>query len=557
MTRRMRITVVGGGAAGLWAARRFRDLMGGEVDVELFDDRPSEEGLGIVLESSFVRSLDRAVPGTADGIRAAACSWDRVTVRTGGREVSAGGHHIHGLARGRLRAVLRASARSAGVTVREGRRPRGEETLSCDLVVAADGAGSTIRQSLADRLGTRTRLSRTGYLWASVRSALVRPGFLVVPAGSGRLVGHTYPFRPDRHTMVVEGPEELLRATGLWSSRGAELADRLTALFRPEAPDLRFDVPRRGFRHFRTVSNERWSAGRTVLAGDAAHTTHFSIGSGTALAIEDAEALAGHLAAAPSLSQALHDYQSERAEALRSIRLDAEASEEWFAGIGHAAGTEPHQLMFALRTRRDITSYAGLLRRDPDFVREVMRRLSAGTDSAAERPSALPLLLSGSLPPTGRILAEERRPGLPRGVTTLVDAQRATGIRAGEPVALLADDQELMENGTLRRVGGRLPRGLRLAGAARPGTGADDARWDFLAVPASPGPRVMATRSALSWREASGKPVGLLAPAVSADEADTLIAAGRIDFAIRAAGGPEARASLAPVEERDGTCHAS
>ncbi|MEE1752755.1 FAD-dependent monooxygenase [Streptomyces sp. SP18CS02] len=557
MTRRMRVTVVGGGAAGLWAARRFRDLMNGEVDVELFDDQPSEEGLGIVLESSFVSFLDRTVPGTGDDIRATACSWDRVTVRTGGREVSAGGHHIHGLARGRLRAILRERVRSAGVTVREGRRLRREETVAADLVVAADGAGSTFRQALAGRLGTRIRPSRTGYLWASVRSALVRPGFLLVPAGSGQLVGHTYPFGPGRHTMVVEGPEELLRATGLWPSAGPQLADRLTALFRSEVPDLRFDVPRRGFRRFRTVSNEHWSAGRTVLAGDAAHTTHFSIGSGTALAIEDAEALARHLAGAPSLDQALRGYQSERAEALGGIRLDAEASEEWFAGIGHAAAADPYLLMFALRTRRDITSYAGLLRRDPGFVREVMRRLAAGTDGAAERPSALPLRLSDGLSPTGRILAERQEPGLPRGVTTLVDTAQDTGTGSGVPVALLADGEELMENGALRRPGRRLPLGLRLTGTARPGPGPDTARWDFLAVPAGPGPRVLATRAALSRREASGKPVGLLAPRMSRDEADTLIAAGRVDFVIRATGEPEAGGTLSPAEERDSTCHAS
>lgn len=533
MARPLRVAVLGDGPAGLWVARRLTDLLGSDASVVLHGDLNRADGLGIVLEHSFVSSLNNQVPAIGSKIIASATGWDRVTVRVDGRQISASGHRIHGIDRGRLLRILRAAATDAGVLIRSGRYTARDVPENVDLLIVAEGAGSTVRTALSDAFGTRIRPSPTWHVWASTRCGEVRPGFVFLRTFAGCLVAHTYPFEQDRSTMVVEGTPATIRRLGLADVSGQRLGRRLTELFRTEVPGIRFDPVRQGFRAFRSVTNQRWFVDRTVLIGDAAHVTHFSIGSGTTLAIEDGEALAEELVAAPSLPEALRSYQERRAVLVESMQLDARASEEWFATAEQHVDQDPYLLMFALRTRRDLTSYAGLCRRDPDFLREVVRAMTTGqatTGQGFAHPSELPLRLAGGAVLPCRVLLTRTDRGLPAGSVGLSavphGALNAVLVSGGAVAGQHAEE--------VRQRRGGLPVGIFLPDTdARGLPDAEIGSWDFVVTTIAAGqPRVLASATAARWRNEMGCVVGVDGSALARDELETLIAGGRIDFAV-------------------------
>jgi anthraniloyl-CoA monooxygenase len=486
-------------------------LLGSQVSVAVHGRPESGGGLGIVLERSFLASLD-AVPGLGEQLVSSTMTWNRVTVRSRGDEVSAGGHQIHGVDRGRLLALLRTAVEQAGVPIHT--EPC---TATPDLVVGADGVGSPTRTAAIRSFGTWVHRASTWHAWTSARGGDVKPGFVFLETRAGCLVAHTYPFEQDRVTMVVEAMPQTIRELGLAGRSPAQLADRLTTLFRDETGGAEFDPVGRGFEPFNSVTNRNWFSGNTVLAGDAAHTTHFSIGSGTMLAIDDGETLAQALASAPTLPGALKSYQEQRSGLIESMQSDAAASQEWFATAGRHVRQDVRLLMFALRSRRDFTSYGSLRQRDPEFIRGVMAAMT-NASAGPDHPSQLPLRLRDGTVLPGRLVVTAGDHRLPPGVTGL-----ATG--HGQPLIAV-----LVRHGTQPGVVRGLPVGLMVEPAEPdPPPG----RWDFLVTTLTPDlPRVLASARAAQWRHETGAAVGIVGSGVPRDEIETLIASGRIDFAV-------------------------
>jgi anthraniloyl-CoA monooxygenase len=358
----VRITCVGGGPAGLYTAISVK-LRNPAYDVVVLERNPPgvTQGWGVVFWDDLLDALHRNDPPSARALRGAAVVWDGQMLRVGDhRPVYLGGSG-YAVGRNALLAILAARARALGVDVRFGCLVDPDHLasdLAADLVVAADGAGSRVRQDRADAFGTEVVAGRHKYIWLGTSCLFPTFTFGFVETAAGWLWCHAYQFDASTSTFIVECPVSTWAGLGL---DRMEPGDCLRVLESAFAGQLRghelMAVPggsqSASWLNFRRVSNRRWSDGNVVLVGDAAHTTHFAIGSGTALAMLDAISLAGHVDAGPDLATALRGYEDERRAALRPLVQEADRSTAWFEqSVGRLPGQDDVQLAWSLWQRR-------------------------------------------------------------------------------------------------------------------------------------------------------------------------------------------------------------
>ncbi|MCT2590782.1 bifunctional salicylyl-CoA 5-hydroxylase/oxidoreductase [Streptomyces sp. N2-109] len=380
-----RVAVIGGGPGGLYAAVLLKRLAPAR-DITVFERNGPEEtfGFGVVLSDETLGGIEHADPAVYTALGAEFVHWDDIDITHRGRTLTSGGHGFSALGRRQLLAVLHDRCRTLGVRLRFRTEAPPAALLAADydLVIAADGVHSTTRTAHAEAF--RPRITRHGcrYIWLAAGFALDSFRFEIAETPHGIAQLHAYPYAGDASTVIVEMREEVWRAAGLDRLDEAASAAHCAALF-PHTLDGR---PLRGndsqWTAFRTVVNERWSHGNTVLIGDAAHTAHFSIGSGTKLAVEDALALAACLEEHPDVPSALAAYEAERRPVVRSTQRAARASLEWFEDLAVYADQPPYQFAFNLLTRSRRVTHDNLRLRDPGFV--------SGVERAAGVPEGTP-----------------------------------------------------------------------------------------------------------------------------------------------------------------------
>ncbi|MGW5276752.1 FAD-dependent monooxygenase [Streptomyces sp. NPDC004044] len=482
------VAVVGGGPAGAFCALELARLLP-DTAIELYDREDRGPGAGIVLTDEFAERIRAVHPEVLRLPESAYASWDETITVIDGERIPSGAFGMSGISRQVFHEHVRALA-AQNANVRLIRRTVTKLPEQADLVVLADGAGSELRRERADRFGTSVSPGRTRYLWMSTPSVL-EPCFLLKDLGPGPLVVHAYPHAADESTFIVEADPDTLSALGLLDLPAAEAELRLAALFRSELGGAPLTARTAGWQPFRTVVNRRWSDGRTVLAGDAAHTVHFSTGSGTVLAIDDALCLARCIAGHDDPLQAAAEYESIRRPVAEQTQAEAAESTAWFEQLCRGERLEGHQTVFALRSRRAVNTFSRLRERDPEFVARTVARL-AGHPTDAE-PVDVPLTV-GRVRLDHRLVELERRDG--RCVLRGADGTRAVG--------LVVD---------------------RVPDRPLPGI-------DFLAVQARPeGGRVTRSAPAARIRSEVALPIALLVDEeLPRDEVNTLIAAARTDL---------------------------
>lgn len=482
------VAVVGAGPAGAFCALELARLLP-DTAIELYDRDDRGPGAGIVLTDEFAERLRADHPDALRLPESAYASWDKTVTMIDGERIESGAFGMSGIFRQAFHAHVRELA-ARNANVRLIRRTVTSLPQQADLVVLADGAGSELRRERADRFGTFVCAGRTRYLWMSTPSVL-EPCFLLKDLGPGPLVVHAYPHAADESTFIVEADPDTVSALGLLDLPAAEAELRLAALFRSELGGAPLKARTARWQPFRTVVNRHWSDGRTVLAGDAAHTVHFSTGSGTALAIDDALCLARCIAGHDDPLQAVAAYESVRRPVAEQAQAEAAESTAWFEQLCRGGRLEGHQTVFALRSRRAMNTYSRLRERDPEFVARTVARL-AGRPTDAE-PVDVPLTV-GRVRLDHRLVTVERSDG--RCVLRGADGTRAVGLLVDR-----APDRPL------------------------PGI-------DFLAVKARPeGGRVTRSAAAARIRSAAALPIALLVDEeLPRDEANTLIASARTDL---------------------------
>ncbi len=371
-----RIAIVGGGTGGLYAAALLKRLdPAREITVWERNAPDDTFGFGVVLSDETLGGIEHADPLVYEALQKDFVRWDDIDIVHRGQQHTSGGHGFAALGRRRLLQILHERCRTLGVELRfRSEAPHPDELArSHDLVVAADGVRSTIRDTYAADFRPRVTAHRCRYIWLAADLAFDAFRFEIAETEHGVMQLHAYPFAPDASTVIVEMREEVWRSAGFADLDEAGSVERCAKIFAEALGGRPLRSNKSAWTTFRTVTNEHWSRGNVVLLGDAAHTAHFSIGSGTKLAVEDALALAACLEEQPSLDKALAAYEEERRPVVASTQRAARASLEWFENLGLYLDQPPRQFAFNLLTRSRRVTHDNLRLRDARFTGSVER----------------------------------------------------------------------------------------------------------------------------------------------------------------------------------------
>ncbi|MFM1991103.1 MAG: hypothetical protein RJA99_4060 [Pseudomonadota bacterium] len=377
----MRIDVIGGGPAGLYSAILLKKRFP-EAAIEVTErNRPDDTfGFGIVLSDETLGNLERADPPSRRAIEAGFAYWDDIHVQYQGTVRRSGGHGFSGIGRLALLKILQDRAEELGIPVRYQTEDRGLAAhAGADLVIAADGINSAVRAAHVEHFGLTVDQRTNRFVWLGAKMDL--PGFYYSFREDDRghvWNMHAYQYRPGECTIVIETTDEAWLASGLTVEGEAGTAAFVARLFADDLKGAAVLTNRSHWRQFPTITCRSWSAEidgvPVVLLGDAAHTAHFSIGSGTKLALEDAIALDDAIGARPhDLRAALALYGESRRDEAGRIQHSANVSLVWFENVKRFWAMDPVQFEVSLLTRSKQITYENLRVRDEGLVREATR----------------------------------------------------------------------------------------------------------------------------------------------------------------------------------------
>jgi anthraniloyl-CoA monooxygenase len=372
----VRIGVLGGGPAGLYfALLAKRADPGHEVTVVERNAPDATFGWGVVFSEETLGALRDADYPSYVEISDTFARWSAIDVVYGGRTVRSRGHVFSAIARRRLLEILQRRCREVGVELAFRRQlPDLDAFADRDLVVAADGVNSTARRLLAPHLRPSLDVHRSKFIWFGSDLHLDAFTFIFRTTEHGMFQVHAYPFDAETSTFIVECTDDTWRAAGLDQAGEEESITACQDLFAPELDGHKLLSNRSLWISFVTVRCQSWHHGNVVLLGDAAHTAHFTIGSGTKLAMEDAVALAQALQRHPAaLEAALTDYELERQPVVERFQEAARDSASWFENVRRYDGFDPVQFACNLLTRSGRIGHLELTRRDPAFAATVDR----------------------------------------------------------------------------------------------------------------------------------------------------------------------------------------
>src|SRR3954453_20234292 len=376
----MRIAVIGGGPGGLYFAALTKALHP-ESEIRVWERNAPDDtfGFGVVFSDETLGGIEHADPVIHGRMAERFARWDDVDVRFRGTVTSVGGQGFAAMSRKDLLRILQERCAELGVRVDFRTQAPDVDALArdSDLVIAADGANSAVRTKYADVFGPTVDLRRNKYMWLGTDRVFDAFKFYVCETPYGVLQVHGYPYDAGHSTFIVEMHDDVWRRAGFADSLGRTFApgvsdDASIARIREmlgEVLDGHAVLANNSkWQSFPTVTNRTRRHGNVVLLGDAAHTAHFSIGSGTKLAMEDALALVACLHEQPDVATALTAYEAERRPVVLSTQRAAQASLEWFENIAQYVGQGPEQFAFNIVTRSRRITYDNLRLRDPEFV---------------------------------------------------------------------------------------------------------------------------------------------------------------------------------------------
>jgi anthraniloyl-CoA monooxygenase len=359
---------VGGGPAGLYFAilTKLRDP---GADVTVLERNPAGVtfGWGVTFSDDVLDGLYRGDPVSAAEIQRNPASWTNQVVRLGDQPVAHLGGYGFAIGRHRLLELLAERATALGVRIRY-EFPVDDpaalaEFASADLVLAADGANSRLRGWHAEEFGTASEQGENYYIWLGAAKVFPEFEYTFVSTEAGWIWFYAYPFDEKTTTFIAECGPRTWQALGFDALQPAECLKTLQEIFAKHLDGKPLLIQTKGgedasqpapWARFNWVTSQAWHHGNVVLAGDAAHTTHFSIGNGTKLAFDDVLELDRQLAAHPGdIPAALVAYQRERVAAVGARQQVARNSSRWFEQVDRFTGLAPTTFSYALRTRGD------------------------------------------------------------------------------------------------------------------------------------------------------------------------------------------------------------
>lgn len=353
----MKVACVGGGPAGLYLSILLK-RQDPTHDITVHERNPegSTYGWGVTYWRALLDRLHAHDPESARAVEESSVRWNEGVAHVRGELTRQPGDEGHGIGRHRLLEILADRARALGVRLEFESEIRADDLPEADLVVAADGVHSALRTRHAGHFGAHLTPGRNRYVWLGTTRVFDSFTFAFVETGHGWIWCYGYPYDPGHSTCVIECAPETFTGLGLDRQGESERLALLEQLFAHVLDGHRLIGRPAGeggspWATFRTLTNRTWHRGNLVLLGDAAHTTHYSIGAGTTLALEDALALAGALREHAGLPQALAAYERTRMTALLPAQSAARYSARWYENLPRYLHLPPEQ-MFALLGQR-------------------------------------------------------------------------------------------------------------------------------------------------------------------------------------------------------------
>jgi anthraniloyl-CoA monooxygenase len=381
----MRIAVAGGGPGGLYFAALARQLLP-DTEITVWErNAPGDTfGFGVVFSDETLGGIENADPVIYQQMEREFARWDDIDVHYRGEVITSGGHGFAAMSRRRLLELLQQRCTELGVTVHFRTEAPDVSRLAAgyDLVIASDGANSVIRRQRAAAFRPEIEARDCKYMWLGTDLVFDSFKFYIESTPYGVMQIHGYPYDATGSTFIAEMHDDVWAAAGFGQLAGAGLAPgdsdqasvrRIGELFADVLGGHRLLANNSRWLSFGTLRCGRWRDGNVVLIGDAAHTAHFSIGSGTKLAMEDALALAAclHEHETEDLAVALAAYEAERRPVVASTQRAAQASLEWFENLGQYTDQEPEQFAFNIMTRSRRVTHDNLRLRDPEFAQRM------------------------------------------------------------------------------------------------------------------------------------------------------------------------------------------
>ncbi len=385
----MRIACVGGGPAGLVFAISMK-LRNPRHDITVFErnDPGDTFGWGVVFSDQTMDNLRANDPKSADEIEAGFARWDDIDVHIHGQTITSSGHGFVGIGRKRLLNILQDRARELGVRLdfKTEVNPSPELFAAYDLVLACDGANSKLRSTSPEHFGVDIDIRPNKYIWLGANKAFDAFTFAFEQTPHGWIWAHAYKFEDHASTFIVECSEATWASFGFDTMSQDETCRAAEQLFAKYLGGATLDTNAKHLRgsawlNFPRIVCNTWHKDNLILMGDAAHTAHFSIGSGTKLAIEDAIKLAQVLHGGKPLAEALAEYHAERQVEVLKLQNAARNSTEWFENIDRYANLEPLQFTYSLLTRSQRVSHENLRVRDRGYLGRIETWFSGVNDN--------------------------------------------------------------------------------------------------------------------------------------------------------------------------------
>ena len=398
------VAIVGGGPAGLYLSillRRTRP----EIDVSVYERNTSQDafGFGVVFSDETLDNFEAADPISYRAMTESFRHWGQIKVHhPDGAEIVSGGHGFAAISRRSLLETLTERARQLEVDLRFSNQIEGlSELAPAGVIVGADGANSMVRREMESHLRPSLEHARNKYIWFGTAKVFDEFNFIFEDTPSGMVWAHIYPYSDEGSTFIVEMRPETWSALGFDKTEHEAFQlgvsddyarQRCEEIFASHLGEFGLLGNNSRWLQFPTIVCERWHHGNVVLMGDAIHTAHFSVGSGTKLAMEDAIALAGLLVADHPMDQAFGRYEEMRRPEVESLQRAAKASRNWFEGADRYRNLDPEQFVFSMLTRSQRITYDNLRVRDPGYMSRVDAWYAASEHSC-------PVPVASAVPP--------------------------------------------------------------------------------------------------------------------------------------------------------------
>lgn len=399
----MRVVCVGGGPANLYLSILLKKASS-DIDVTVYErNQPGDAfGFGVVFSDETLDHFAAADGPTYEALTGSFKHWGEIAVHYSGRRQVSGGHGFAAASRRSLLMLLTERATQLGVDLRFSSEVSSLADLpSADLIVGADGANSMVRRSLEKELNPTIGQRVNKYIWFGTPKVFEEFNFIFLDTPHGMLWAHIYPYSTEGSTFIVEMAPDTWRGLGFDHTENESFPPGVSDEFALKTCESMFAEYLEGqplvgnnsrWLQFPQISCERWHHDNIVLMGDAIHTAHFSVGSGTKLAMEDAIALSDAVLDDAPISDALNTYEETRRPDVDSLQRAAKASLEWFEGADRYRHLEPEQFVFSMLTRSQRVTYDNLRLRDSEYI-ESIDRWYAQSDHGS------PVVVEPSVPP--------------------------------------------------------------------------------------------------------------------------------------------------------------